>query len=126
MKFVTIVSTVVISLIAIMAFITLAFSVQGIQVVPIPTVTPVPTIEPVPTPAPTIVPDNGTQLSEYGYVITYPAPVKAYDVGINPNPSYVAKATATVKATATIKPTATPKPSATHRPTIPPSPTRRP
>ena len=107
MKFITIVSTVVISLIAIMAFITLAFSVQGIQVVPEPTVMPAPTIEPVPTPAPTVIPDNGTQVSEYGYVITYPAPVKAYEVGVNPNPEYVAKATATPKPTVT--PTSKPR-----------------
>ena len=104
-------------MIAVMAFITLAFSVQGNQAIAEPTVVPVPTIVQISTPSPTAVPDNGTQQTQYGYVITYPEAVKSFEINVNQNPDYVAtKSTATATATATVTPKPTVKPSPTHKP----------
>jgi hypothetical protein len=98
-----------------MAFITLAFSAQGNKAIAEPTVVPVPTMAQIAAPTPTAIPDHGIQQTQYGYVITYPEPVKSYDVNVNVNPSYVAPASATPK------PTATP----TSKPRRPPGPGNR-
>lgn len=117
MKFVTIVSTAVISTIAIMAFITLAFSAQGNKAIIEPaTITPLPIIVSMSTPTPTAVPDNGIEQTQYGYVITYPAPITSYE--INPNPDYMTGQSSATTPTVQprVTPTPTPKPSPTHRP----------
>lgn len=99
-----------------MAFITLAFNVQGNNaIIEQATVTPTPIVDLTPTPAATVVPDNGIQQTQYGYVITYPEAVKSSDINVNPNPDYVAPQSQATP-TPTVMPSATPKPSPTRRP----------